>query len=148
MDRTGRPVPSLPPAGGERRNNDVRRHEIIAADPGRVKDVLPTRGPSPADQRLVNAVLHAARTGTPWRDLPGPFGHRNSARRRFDRWAAQGVRDRAMAALRGTDLDALILTSTAARAHPIAAGATQGGRVSAPAPTPVSAASATRTGGR
>ena len=56
-----------------------------AGDPGR-------RG---RDNRLfVEAVLWIARTGSPWRDLPGEAGKWNSVFQRFRRWVKAGVFNR------------------------------------------------------
>src|ERR1044072_5118096 len=38
------------------------------------------------NRRFVEAVLWIARTGSPWRHLPPPLGHRNSAFTRFRDW--------------------------------------------------------------
>ena len=105
------------------------------ADGDRIAHVLPGRrgrhgGVAADNRRFVGAVLWAARTGAPWRDLPDRPGEWNTAWRRFGRWAAKGVWGRVMAALRDPDLEWLILDPTRARAHPCAAGAEAG----APAP--------------
>lgn len=100
----------------------MRRHEISDADWDRVKDLLPNRGPNPADRGFVNAVLYVARTGIPWRDLPDRFGHWNSVWRRFARWAKAGVWGEVLAAVRDPDVSTLVLDSTVVRAHPHAAG--------------------------
>src|SRR4051794_41951516 len=68
----------------------MRRHEISDADWGRVQDLLPTRGPNPADRGFVNAVLYVAKTGVPWRDLPDRFGNWNSVWRRVAPGAQAG----------------------------------------------------------
>lgn len=101
----------------------MRRHTISGADWNRVKGLLPSRGPRADNRRFVNAVLWVARTGCPWRDLPGRFGRWNSAWRRFRRWAGAGVWGRVLAAVRDPDVSTLVLDSTVVRAHPCAAGA-------------------------
>jgi transposase len=103
------------------------RHAISGADRARIKDLLPGRpgakGPTADNRRFVGAVLYVARAGLPWRDRPDRFGPWNSARRRFGRWARAGVWARVFEAVRGPDLEWLILDSTVIRAHPSAAGA-------------------------
>jgi transposase len=101
----------------------MRRHEISDADWGRVKDLLPNRGPKADDRLFVNAVLYVAKTGVPWRDLPDRFGRWNSVWRRFRRWAEAGVWGRVLAAVRDPDVSTLVLDSTVVRAHAHAAGA-------------------------
>jgi transposase len=90
-----------------------------------------TRGSSGRDNRMfVEGVLWLARTGAPWRDLPEVFGAWNSVFRRFSRWAAKGVWDRAFAAMADDpDFEYLILDSTIVRAHQHAAGAKGGLRI-------------------
>jgi transposase len=116
------------------------RHAISDADWERIMDLLPGQpgqhGGLAADNRLfVDAVLFVARTGIPWRDLPERFGHWNSVWRRFDRWAAKGVWSRVMDALRDSDLEWLILDSTAVRAHPCAAGSKKSGTAAVAKPS-------------
>jgi transposase len=41
--------------------------------------------PKQSDRDLIEAVLHPARTGEPWRDLPKRFGERDAVYRRFRR---------------------------------------------------------------
>ena len=102
---------------------NMRRHTISGKDWGRVKGLLPARGPKADNRRFVNAVLWIGRTGCPWRDLPARFGKWNSVWRRFRRWAAAGVWGRVLAAVRDPDVSTLVLDSTVVRAHPAAAGA-------------------------
>src|SRR3954454_10647318 len=121
------------------------RHAISDADWDRVQDLLPGRpgqtGWVARDNRLfLDAVLWIAKTGAPWRDLPERFGPWNSAWRRFDRWAKQGVWTRLVAALQDPDLEWLLLDSTVVRAHQHAAGARKKG--AAPRPKPWAAAGA------
>lgn len=80
------------------------------------------------DNRMfVEAVLWIARTGSPWRDLPGIFGKWNSVFVRFNRWSASGVWERIFAALSDDpDFEYLIVDSTIVRAHQHATGAKGG----------------------
>jgi len=85
-------------------------------------------GGTGADNRMfVEAVLWIARTGSPWRDLPGIFGKWNSVFVRFNRWSESGVWARIFAALADDpDFEYLMLDSTIVRAHQHAAGAKGG----------------------
>ena len=85
-------------------------------------------GGTGADNRMfVEAVLWIARTGSPWRDLPGVFGKWNSVFVRFNRWSEGGIWQRIFAALADDpDFEYLILDSTIVRAHQHAAGAKGG----------------------
>jgi transposase len=78
-----------------------------------------------ADNRLfVEAVLWIARTGSPWRDLPGEFGPWNSVYVRFARWSDKDVWQNVFAVLReDADFEEVFLDSTIVRAHQHAAGA-------------------------
>ena len=78
------------------------------------------------------AVLFRARTGCPWRDLPGEYGDHPTLHMRWQRWVKGGVPRRAMvawyleAAKRGElDLSLALIDSTVVRAHQHAAGARQ-----------------------
>jgi transposase len=104
------------------------RHAISDAEWARVEHLLPGRpgdsGWVGRDNRLfIDAVLYVAKTGIPWRDLPGRFGNWDTAFKRFSRWARKGTWARVFAALQDPDLEWLILDSTVVRAHPCAAGA-------------------------
>ena len=101
----------------------MERHAISDADWERVRGLLPRRGPQGRARLFVDAALHMAADGGPWRDLPARFGKWNTAFRRFRRWAASGVWGRALAALSDSDASTLVLDSTVVRAHPAAAGA-------------------------
>jgi transposase len=117
-----------------------RRHEISDADWDRLQELLPGRpgqhgGIAEDNRRFVNAVLWIAKTGAPWRDLPGRLGNWNCQWRRFDRWAARGVWARLMDVLRDPDLEWLILDSTVVRAHPCAAGSKKNGTAAGARPS-------------
>jgi transposase len=88
----------------------LRRHALSDEQWERIKDLLPGRPGTPgrpaSDNRLfVDAVLWIGKTGAPWRDLPERFGDWNSAWRRFDRWARQGVWEAVFDALQDPDLE-------------------------------------------
>lgn len=104
-----------------------RRHELSEAQWNAVQSRLPGKDGDPGrtaeDNRLfVNAVLDVAKTGIPWRDLPGRFGNWNSVWRRFDRWCAQGVWTRLAEVLGEPDLEELHMDSTSVKAHQAASG--------------------------
>lgn len=85
-------------------------------------------GGTGANNRMfVEAVLWIARTGSPWRDLPGLFGKWNSVFVRFNRWSEGGVWQRIFAVLADDpDFEYLIVDATIVRAHQHAAGAKGG----------------------
>ncbi len=77
------------------------------------------------DRLFVEAILHRARAGCPWRDLPEQFGAWDAVYQRFRRWEATGLW-RALFEHVGADLpgiELLLLDSTVVRAHVHAAGA-------------------------
>jgi transposase len=86
-------------------------------------------GPEPElpDRMFFEAVLYRARTGIPWRDLPGEFGAWDAVYNRLRRWIHSGRLKRLF------DLMAeqsecegprrLMIDSTIVRAHQHAAGA-------------------------
>jgi putative transposase len=81
--------------------------------------------PKLSDREFVEAVLHVARTGEPWRDLPARFGKWDAVYQRFLRWEKSGWW-RALFAILPADLagvETLLLDSSVVRAHPHAAGA-------------------------
>ena len=81
--------------------------------------------PELADRDFVEAVLYVARTGIPWRDLPGCFGDWNAVYKRFRRWEDAGYWQAVFVIVPGdlADVERLLLDSTTVRAHPHAAGA-------------------------
>lgn len=83
-------------------------------------------------RRFLHGVHYLLRTGIPWRDLPGRFGHWNSVFRRYRRWCLAGVWERLVAACaeqRGHQCR-VHLDTTHVRSHPVSAGARldQGGQ--------------------
>jgi transposase len=82
--------------------------------------------PALSDREFVEAVLYLARTGTPWRDLPGRFGNWDAVYNRFRRWEAAGYWRALFDRLPGEALaavQAVFFDSTVIRAHAHAAGA-------------------------
>ena len=100
---------------------DDQFERIAALLPGKASDP----GCTAADNRLfVEAVLWIARTGSPWRDLPRPFGPWNSVYQRFARWSRRGVWHRIFVQLaQDADFEEVFIDSTIVRAHQHAAGA-------------------------
>jgi putative transposase len=86
-----------------------------AGDPGRTGN----------DNRLfLDAVLWMARTGAPWRDLPGSFGLWNTVWKRFSRWSKKGVWEIVFGVLAqdDPDLEYVSIDGTIVRAHQHSAG--------------------------
>jgi transposase len=108
----------------------MRRYELTDEQWQQIEPLLPGRegnaGAHAKDNRLfVNAVIWIARSGAPWRDLPERFGAWNSVFQRFKRWSKSGVWSRVFQTIQVPELEALLLDSTAVRAHQHAAGASQ-----------------------
>ena len=81
-------------------------------------------GTAPDNRLFVEAVLYRFRTGMPWRDLPGRFGHWKSVHQRFSRWAKSGVFDRIFRLLASdADNEYMMIDATIVRAHQHSAGA-------------------------
>jgi transposase len=79
-----------------------------------------------SDREFLEAVLHLARTGEPWRDLPSEFGSWIAVYMRFRRWEKSGVWHGLWEVLQqGASPLALHLfvDSTSIPVHPHAAGA-------------------------
>ena len=53
---------------------------------------------------VVNAILYVAEQGCKWRGLPKRFGSWHSIYTRANRWAKNGVLERALAALQESDI--------------------------------------------
>jgi len=88
-----------------------------------------TRGQRPAlpDRAFFEALLYLARTGIPWRDLPGEFGSWDAVYNRFRRWVASGSLRRLFEAMTADpqlgEFRRVLIDSTIVRAHQHAAGA-------------------------
>ena len=91
-----------------------------ATDPGR------TGG----DNRIfLEAVLWIARTGSPWRDLPPPFGNWNSVFKRFRDWVKADVFKRIFDAVSDDpDMEYAMADATIVKVHRHGQGAKGGQR--------------------
>jgi transposase len=90
----------------------------------------PTGRPNNDHRRVVEATGWLARTGAPWRDLPGEYGSWKTVASRFYRWRRQGIFDHLLAEVHrradaGGELDWLCqyVDGSVVRAHQHAAGA-------------------------
>ena len=84
--------------------------------------------PRLSERMFIEAVLYQARTGTPWRDLPGEFGNWNAVYHRFRRWEKGGLWERLWHRFQNIDddqLSELFIDPTVVRAHQHAAGASK-----------------------
>ena len=79
------------------------------------------------DRLFFEALLYVARTGVPWRDLPGDFGDWSAVYNRFRRWAHSGSLRRLFELLTErpefAEVRRVLIDSTIVRAHQHAAGA-------------------------
>ena len=114
-----------------------RRHTLRDDQWERIKDALPGKEKDPgrtcANNRLfIEAVMWIAKTGAPWRDLPGEYGKWSNVHKRFIRWAKKGVWQMIFNTLAvDADTEWLMIDSTIVRAHQHSAGA-KGGRKTKP----------------
>jgi putative transposase len=98
----------------------------------RIEGELPGKKGDPGctarDNRLfVESVLWVARTGSPWRDLPGESGNWLTVYTRFWRWAKKGVWERVFKALSDDpDFEYVMIDGTICRVHQHGAGAKGG----------------------
>lgn len=101
------------------------RHTFTDEQWGRIDPVLPPcKGRPGGEQRtFFNALLWMARTGAPWRDLPGRFGKWNVVYQRYAYWCAKGHFERLFQGVQQPDLEEVMVESTCCRAHQASAGA-------------------------
>ena len=83
--------------------------------------------PETPDRVFFEAVLYWARTGVPWRDLPGEFGQWDAVYNRLRRWvysgSLQALFERLTAEPALGEVRRVLIDSTIVRAHQHAAGA-------------------------
>ena len=96
--------------------------------------------PDLPDRGFFEALLYLARTGIPWRDLPGEFGSWDAVYNRFRRWAHSGGLRRLFRAMTADpqfgDIKRVLTDSTIVRAHQHAAGARRKKKSSGPSGRP------------
>lgn len=104
--------------------------ELWAPFAGCVEKAKKHRGgqkPQLSDRLFFEALLYLARTGIPWRDLPGDFGAWDAVYNRFRRWLASGSMTRLFEQLTDNpqlgEVRRILIDSTIVRAHVHAAGA-------------------------
>lgn len=80
-----------------------------------------------SDRMFLEAILYWARTGIPWRDLPGEFGSWDAVYNRFGRWVRSGslkaLFESLTAAPELDEVRRVLIDSTVVRAHQQASGA-------------------------
>ena len=96
--------------------------------------------PETPDRVFFEAVLYWARTGIPWRDLPGEFGAWDAVHNRLRRWVYSGSLQ-ALFELLTADPDLgevrrVLIDATIVRAHQHAAGARRKKKRSGPSGRP------------
>src|SRR5438045_1594374 len=78
-------------------------------------------GPALPERMFLEALLYLARTGVPWRDLPGEFGRWDAVYNRFRRWVASGSLQRLFELLTADpafgEVRRVLIDSTIVRAH-------------------------------
>jgi len=101
-----------------------------------LKNMIPGKPGDPgrtgADNRLfLDAVLWMARTGAPWRDLPGLFGRWNTTWKRFSRWSKKGAWEIIFGVLAqdDPDLEYVSIDGTIVRAHQHSSGGKGGPKI-------------------
>lgn len=104
----------------------MHRHALSDEKWAAIEPLLPAGPGRPSekgDRNFIDAVLWIAKTGAPWRDLPGRFGPWKTIYNRFHRWANRDVWLLIFRAAAASDEEvAGILDSTVVRAHQDSAG--------------------------
>jgi putative transposase len=102
--------------------------------------------PDLPDRLFFEALLYWARTGVPWRDLPGEFGAWDAVYNRFRRWVHSGSLRALFELLTARpefgDVRRVLIDATTVRAHQHAAGARRRKKTSGPTCRPPSMTSA------
>src|SRR5215472_5230699 len=82
----------------------LNRHDLTDEEWQRLLPMMPAdarRGRRWSDHRMViNGIMFRTRTGCPWRDLPGEYGHWKTAYNRHRRWSLDGTWQKILGRLR------------------------------------------------
>ena len=107
--------------------------EITEEQYARIKDSPVQRGNiSLTNLQVLNAIFYIAEQGSKWRGLPKRFGRWHTIYMRMNRWAKQGVLDRAFEQLQVEQIvririEAFSIDSTLVKVHPDKRGALKNG---------------------
>jgi transposase len=112
----------------------MQRHALSDEQWKRIEPLLSATRTGPqaklGDRHFVDAVLYRAKTGVPWRDLPGRFGPWKSVYNRFANWSKRGVWAAVLKALQlRVDRSGCIVDASVVRAHQDASGGKGGSNV-------------------
>lgn len=84
-----------------------------------------------SNRQFMDAIMYIAKTGCPWRDLPGRFGPWKTVYNKWSRWNAKRVFDRILDEFaKNADDKSSIADSTYAKAHQHSSGGKGGSRIS------------------
>ena len=105
----------------------MARYELREDQWKKIEALLPSgkpgqRGGVTDNRSLIQGVIWIARSGAPWRDLPGRYGKWDSVYKRFNRWAKRGFWQAIFEQLQDPDLEWLLIDSSIVRAHQHSAG--------------------------
>ncbi len=116
----------------------VNRGDLKESQWLRLEPLLPPQWPrvgrpSEPHRQIINGILWVLRTGSPWRDLPGCYGHWATVSGRFYAWQKRGLWQKILAELQAqADAEGLLnwdihhVDGSVIRAHQHAAGAKRG----------------------
>jgi transposase len=112
----------------------MQRHALSDEQWHRIEPLISDSRPGPeakrGDRLFVDAVIYRAKTGIPWRDLPGRFGPWKSVYNRFSNWSKRGVWAKVLKALQlKVDRSGDIVDGSVIRAHQDACGGKGGSNV-------------------
>lgn len=118
------PTPARPEAMRYLLTDD--RWAVLEPLVARAKRFTGGQPPRLPDRMFFEAILYWARTGVPWRDLPGEFGAWDAVYNRFGRWVRSGSLRRLFELLTANpdlgEVRRVLIDSTVIRAHQHAAG--------------------------